>query len=401
MSALAESITVERLEADPYPTYERLRSEEPVAWVPAVGAWLVTRWDDVRHILTSPESFTTTNDASPLSTYCGAENVLNQEGDRHTAIRAAIGDRFGEEAAPVVAAHAQTVGAERLRALEGRDEADLMAEYFEPVSVATAAWLLGLDGVDGIDTATLTRWSTGLTAALYNPSRDTAAHELGAAVSAEMTRVLRPHLTRLHAQPDGSPLSALVHAGCPAADASAATAQALATVRMMTSAVREPGWLGGNTLHALLTHPEQMEVLRADSGLLSAAVREGIRWAAPVGTVGRLTTRTVALSGQELPAGAPVAPGIASANRDESAFPAADRFDLLRARTAAPMSLGFGGHECLAAQVVPAVAEGALRQLLEHFPELHPVREVRPRGWKFRKLDTLPVGWRGRSSAGV
>ncbi|MER7345536.1 cytochrome P450 [Streptomyces aurantiacus] len=401
MSALTESITVGRLEADPYPIYGRLRAEEPVAWVPAVGAWLVTRWDDVRHVLTSPESYTTTNDASPLSTYCGSQNVLNQEGDRHAAIRKAVGDRFRQETAPAVTAHARSVAARRLGDLADRDHADLMAEYFEPVSVETASWLLGLDAVDGVDTATLTRWSTGLTAALYNPTKAGAAHVTGAAVSGAMDRTLTPHLARLLDQPDDSPLSALVHAAGPADDASWGVHQTLATVRMMTSAVREPGWLAGNTLHALLTHPEQMDALRADPGLLDAAVYEGIRWAAPVGAVGRLTTKPLVLGGQELPAGAPVAPGIASANRDEAAFPAADRFDLLRARTTTPLSLGLGRHECLAAHVVPAIVEGALRQLLERFPELHLEQDVRPYGWKFRKLDTLPVGWRDRSAAGA
>ncbi|GGV21350.1 cytochrome P450 [Streptomyces spectabilis] len=399
MSALTDSITVDRLEADPYPIYERLRAEEPVAWVPAVGAWLVTRWSDVRHVLTSPESFTTTNDVSPLSTYCGAENVLNQEGDRHAAIRASVDDRFRRETAPAVAAHARSLAARRLQDLAHHDHADLMAEYFEPVSVATSMWLLGLDDVDGIDTAGLTRWSSNLTAALYNPTKDTAAHQTGAAVSAEMERTLTPYLTRLLTRPDDSPLSALVHAGLPGTDASGNATQALATLRMMTSAVREPGWLAGNTLHALLTHPEQMDALRADLGLLGAAVHEGIRWAAPVGTVGRLTTRPLVLGGRDLPAGAPVAPGIASANRDESVFPDADRFDLRRARTTTPLSLGFGRHECLAASVVPAIVAGALHALLERFPHLSLAQESQPCGWKFRKFDALPVGWRDRSSA--
>ena len=54
MSAYAESITVEDLEDDPYPVYARLRAEAPVAWVPAVGLWLVTRAPDVEFVTTHP-----------------------------------------------------------------------------------------------------------------------------------------------------------------------------------------------------------------------------------------------------------------------------------------------------------------------------------------------------------
>ena len=53
-----EQITLEELEGDPYPIYARLRDEEPVAWVPAVQLWLVTRYEDVRTVDLSPEVFT-------------------------------------------------------------------------------------------------------------------------------------------------------------------------------------------------------------------------------------------------------------------------------------------------------------------------------------------------------
>ena len=54
MSAYAESITVEDLERDPFPVYARLRAESPVAWVPAVNLWLVTRAPDVEFVTTRP-----------------------------------------------------------------------------------------------------------------------------------------------------------------------------------------------------------------------------------------------------------------------------------------------------------------------------------------------------------
>src|SRR4029078_13368662 len=55
MAAFAESITVDELERAPYPIYERLRDDDPVAYVPSVGLWLVTRWDEVQDIGPPPE----------------------------------------------------------------------------------------------------------------------------------------------------------------------------------------------------------------------------------------------------------------------------------------------------------------------------------------------------------
>ena len=74
-----ERITLEELERDPYPIYARLREEEPVAWVPAVQLWLVTRYDDVRTVDLSPEVFTAATDPSTLNRTMGV-NMLGSEG---------------------------------------------------------------------------------------------------------------------------------------------------------------------------------------------------------------------------------------------------------------------------------------------------------------------------------
>ena len=36
-------VTLEELEHDPHPALARLREHEPVSWVPALQAWVVTR----------------------------------------------------------------------------------------------------------------------------------------------------------------------------------------------------------------------------------------------------------------------------------------------------------------------------------------------------------------------
>jgi len=82
-------ITVEALEADPFPIYARLRDEAPVCFVPAVGLHLVTRWDDVQFVATHPEIFTAEVDASPLVRTLGV-NVLTVDGADHARMRAGM-----------------------------------------------------------------------------------------------------------------------------------------------------------------------------------------------------------------------------------------------------------------------------------------------------------------------
>jgi cytochrome P450 len=66
ITALARAVTVEDLEADPYPIYARLRREAPVCYIPAVGLWFVTRYDDVEFAASRPELFTAELDDSPV-----------------------------------------------------------------------------------------------------------------------------------------------------------------------------------------------------------------------------------------------------------------------------------------------------------------------------------------------
>jgi cytochrome P450 len=88
-----EQITLEELERDPYPIYERLRDEEPVSWVPAVQLWLVTRYEDVRTVDLTPEVFTAATDPSTLNRTMGV-NMLGSEGPDQQRIRRVVEPPF-------------------------------------------------------------------------------------------------------------------------------------------------------------------------------------------------------------------------------------------------------------------------------------------------------------------
>ena len=91
-----EQITLEELERDPYPIYARLRDEEPVAWVPAVQLWLVTRYEDVRTVDLSPEVFTAATDPSTLNRTMGV-NMLGSEGPDQQRVRRVVEPPFRPE----------------------------------------------------------------------------------------------------------------------------------------------------------------------------------------------------------------------------------------------------------------------------------------------------------------
>ena len=65
-----------------------MRSTQPVAWVPAVNLWMVTRWDDVHRVTTDAEAFTAVVESSPVDRCFGQPTIITTDGQVHREFRA-------------------------------------------------------------------------------------------------------------------------------------------------------------------------------------------------------------------------------------------------------------------------------------------------------------------------
>ena len=276
-----------------------------------------------------------------------------------------------------------------LDGLEGRDEAELMAEYFEPVSVLGLGQVLGLGHLSG---DTLRRWFHGLAEGAINFEDDPARWAVADATGAEIDRELAPVLERLDAEPDSSTISVMLqHAE---GSFEERVAQILPTLKViLLGGMQEPGHAGGTTLVGLLLSGQAGEVAAAPDALVPQAVEEGLRWVSPIGTQTRRTRVPVELGDVALPAGANLGVLVSSANRDEEVWGSdADRFDLHRARRT-HAAFGFGPHFCSGHHFSRVQLRIALRRLLERYPALalHPDRPPVFTGWEFRAPRNLDV----------
>ncbi|HEY7259332.1 MAG TPA: cytochrome P450 [Gaiellales bacterium] len=377
-------ITVEALEADPFPIYARLRAEAPVCYVPAVGLHLVTRWDDVQHVATHPEVFTAEVDASPLVRTLGV-NVLTVDGPDHARMRAGMDapmrPRAVEGYAPGVI---EPIARRHLDAMTAGPGAELMGAYCEPVSVLALGAVMGLGDLDA---DTLRRWFGDLATGGANFEQDPEKQAVADATSAEIDARLTPLLDGLEREPDGSVLAHML-----AADAT--RAEVLSNLKLiLLGGMQEPGHALGICVWALLTHPETLARVRADRGLIRPAVEEALRWHSPVGTQTRQVTQPVTLSGVELKPGDALAAVLASANRDERHWADPDVYDI--DRRGAHAAFGLGAHHCAGAPLARHEVRLPLEMLLDRFPNLRldPAHEVELSGWEFRAPTALHVLW--------
>jgi cytochrome P450 len=133
-----------------------------------------------------------------------------------------------------------------------------------------------------------------------------------------------------------------------------------------------PTNLIANAVGTLLTHPEQLALLRADPTLMPRAVEELIRWCGPVLlSIPRYAREDLSIQGTSIRTGEPLTAAIASANRDPRTFDDPDRLDLTRAG-GPPGHLGFahGPHFCLGAPLARIQTEVAIAALLRRYPGL-------------------------------
>jgi cytochrome P450 len=388
---IGDPVTLEELERDPYPTYERLRDSEPVSFVPAVGLWLVTRHDDVKHVAMHPETFTAATDPSTLNRTMG-ENMLGMEGAEQQWIRtiteAPFRPRDVEERTQGMIPR---LAGELIDGFVDRGDADLFRAYADPMSVRSLCFMLGLDAVPWHD---ILRWNEGLMPGLANfegdPAKQAPADEAGAALHAAIGEVL----DALEHDPDGSVLSWMLHHEEDGRRMSRDQIVANTTL-MLSGGLQEPRDVIALTLWALLSNPPQLDEVRKDRSLVKAAVEETLRWAGPVGTATRQATSDVELGGVLLERGALIAAVLSSANRDPRRWTDPDRFDVDR-KEGAHLAFSAGTHFCLGAWFGRHLARVTLDLALDRLPdlELDTARPVTLSGWEFRAPDSLWVRWK-------
>ncbi|GHC44760.1 cytochrome P450 [Streptomyces cinnamoneus] len=389
MTSFLDTITPEELHADPYPIYQRLRRDHPVADIPALGCWLVTRWQDVRQVMSHGQTFTTSF-PSAMSEIYGSENILSRSGDIHQGMRASAEELFEPEYAGRARAYARKLVIERVSGMHG--QADLMGEVLQPVVAEVFRWMLSLE----VDSTTLLRLAQDLWLGALD-SGDPAKLAVSAAAVDELDATLAPWIEGLGPDPS-SAIARWRHIN-PGSVCPRGVAEVLPTIRVILPSLPEPGWAAGSLLVALFNDPDQRRLVRDHPELLGDAVHEVLRWMPPFGLVERMTTRPVELGGTRLPAGAHVLAAIGSANRDETVFEQPDIFDLRRPRQPL-VTFGYGEHACLVRAFIPAIVEGMITGILDVHPGVRadPTEQPRLAGWAARYTARLRVDGLGDSA---
>lgn len=390
-TAYSQSITTEEIERNAYDVYKRLRAESPVAFVPALNCWLVTKWEDVVKVSTSPDLFQAEDDDAPVVKHFGSPAIIHTDGKVHRELRGGIAPHYSpKRVAEYIEALVTPLAEECISSFPESGHVDLVAEYFEPISVQSLAKSFGIEGVD---VETLRSWFHGLAMGAINFSRDPERKRICDETKAQISEKLEPLFAQLEQAPNNTPLSNMLYHGMPEGERRTREFVMPTLFVTLLGGMQEPGHGAANTLVGLLENPDQMALVRSDPGTyLPKAVVEGTRWVSPIGTQGRKTTQDIELGDVVIPAGESVSAVISSANHDESVFDNPDRFDINRSAKSYA-TFGFGPHFCAGKWMSLAQMEIALRILLQSFSAIELDRDQPYEffGWEFRAPTDLWV----------
>ena len=382
---LGARITLEELDRDPHPVLARLRADEPVSWVPALGGWMVTRRDLALQVMRDTATFTVEDPRFSTAQVVGA-SMLSVDGAEHKRHREPFARPFRLDA--VRARFTDAVAAETDRLIDAfaaAGEAELRRALAGPLAAAMVTLSLGLEAT-GVDE--VLRWYDAIVASVTDITAGRPATAEGARGFAALRAALDVAL-------QADPASSLVAAAAGRAAALAPDAVASNAAVLLFGGIETTEGMIANALVHLLTAPEALAAVRADPGLLANAVEESLRLEPAAAVVDRYTTRAAPLGGAELGARELVVVSIAAANRDPAVFADPDRFDPRREAARLHLAFAAGPHVCLGMHLARLEAHTALRRTLDRLPGLRlaPGAEPAARGLVFRKPTAVRVEW--------
>jgi cytochrome P450 len=379
---LGAAVTVEQLDADPHPVLARLRETEPVSWLPALGAWYVTRRDLALAVLRDADTFTVDDPRFSTARVVG-RSMLSTDGAEHARHRAPFARRYRldavrEELAAAVEAEAGAL----VGAVEAAGGADLRRALAGPLAVRVMAQALGLPHAEPAD---VLGWYADIVAAV---TAITAGVGAGARADAAMAGLRDAVLPALAQGPAGTPLAAAAAAGLSDDEVVSNTA-----VLLFGGIETVEGTIANLLLH-VLERPETLAELAAAPERVPEAVEESLRLEPAAAVVDRYATSDAEIAGARIAAGDLVTVSLAGANRDPAFFDDPDGFRLGRVNASQHLTFAQGPHVCLGMHLARIEAAAALRGVLA-LPGLRrdPRRPGRVGGLVFRKPDTVHALW--------
>lgn len=369
---------------DPYPDLKRMREQTPVAYVPQLGATLITRHDDI-FVSEKKVEFFSSDQPDGLMTQLMGQNLMRKDGAAHLAERKAIFPSMSPKTVKGTwKAQFEAFTTTALAEIRPVGHADLVRDIARRLSGEA---LVAITGLRNMSWKEMDRVSQGMIDGCSNYAGNDAVTERCNDCTASIDRHIDEMIPILLASPDYSLLSVQLQAGL-------SSEQYRANIKLAISGGQnEPRDVIAGAIWALLENPDQLRMINDGQSSWLAAFEEYTRWMSPIGMSPRQMAKEYRLDGITLDVGDRIFLMFGSGNRDNKVFDTPDKFDITRKNTAS-MAFGAGPHFCAGAWASRClIADVALPAIFDSLPGLALNGATPIGGWAFRGPLSMPVSW--------
>ncbi|MCV7114782.1 cytochrome P450 [Mycolicibacterium setense] len=359
---------------DPYPAYRELRAGTPVVWNDVTEFWALCKYEDVRFVSGNPGLFSSTkgitipDPSQPEPVQEG--NLIFTDPPRHRQLRKLINSGFTRRQVSLLEPKVREIVRGIIAEIDTSREYEFAEEIAAPLPTRMIAEMLGAPPEDWEQFRT---WSD---AAVGTADPDIEMDHLAALgeLYGYFTNLIAARRSGEVTGQDDL-LSILATAEVDGEQLSDEDLLNFSFLLLVAGNETTRNLIALGT-QALIEHPEQFALLRANPALLPDAVEEMLRFTSPVTHMARQATQDVEIRGQQIKAGDTVVMLYGSANRDEEVFGAySETFDITR-HPNTHIAFGAGEHACLGAQLARLEARVMFEVLLGTYPTIELTGDV-------------------------
>lgn len=364
----------EAFREDPYAVLRRVQGAVQVLPDPLLGRYIYTHHDDVKTILRDKTFWSDPRKANegtfhrqvfaPQLEKDEAPSMLMMDEPDHRRLRSLVSAAFTPAAVERWRPRTKAVIKRILDDIK-TDEFDLIEDFAGPVPTVVIAELLGIDPQMHGD---FKHWSDNAVKVGFNPFASTEEKAVGEASRAALDTFFHEQIEHRRREPGDDLISQMLAAELEGETLNEGEIVRQCNLLLVAGNVTTTDLIG-NGVNALLRHPAQLALLRAQPGRITQAVEEMLRFDSPVINSGRIASHDVEIGGCPVGKGESLSVSLAAANRDPAIYEDPDTFDISRSDNH-HQSFGGGRHLCLGAHLARMEAQEAILGLLARYPNL-------------------------------
>lgn len=374
------------INADPYPTYARLREEAPIYHNDRYDFWALSRHEDVQKALVNWQVFTSTRsdilDIMKADIYLPDGVVMFEDPPVHTTHRGLLSRVFTPKRMAQLEDQVRDFCIRCLDPLVGTDRFDIITELATMLPMRVIGMLLGIPEADQV--------------AVRNKTDDNLRTQPGKPMVIVEDQVANGEMFADYIEwrakhPSDDLMTMLLNAEFEDETGQTRTLtrhEVLTYTSVLAGAGNETtGRLIGWLAKVLAEHPDQRRSVVDDRTLIPGVIEETLRFEPTGHATARCVTEDIEYYGTTIPAGSAVLVLLASANRDPRRYKEPDVYDIRRTDIL-HLTFGYGLHFCLGSHLARLEGRVALDELLNRWPEW----EVDYSGIKLAPTSTVR-GW--------